>query len=44
MEEFPPVYNKIKSLYEADLKNIEAELEKYGAPWTTGRLQEMKRK
>ncbi len=42
MVEFPPVYNKIKSLYEADLKNIEAELEKYGAPWTTGRLPEWK--
>lgn len=42
MEEFPPVYDKIKSLYEFDLKNIEAELEKYGAPWSSGRLPEWK--
>ncbi len=41
-EEFPPVLNRLKSIYEIDIKNLEAELEKYGAPYTPGRIPEMK--
>jgi len=37
-EEFPPVLNEIKKLYNSDLKNLQAELEKYNAPWTPGRI------
>ena len=37
-EEFPPVLNQIKKLYNSDLKNLQAELEKYNAPWTPGRI------
>lgn len=37
-EEFPPVYNEIKSLYDNDLMQIEKELQKLQAPWTPGRL------
>jgi hypothetical protein len=37
-EEFPPVLNQIKKLYNVDLKNLQAELEKYNAPWTPGRI------
>ncbi|MGA7837286.1 MAG: glycosyl hydrolase [Ignavibacteriaceae bacterium] len=37
-EEFPPVLNQIKKLYNFDLKNLQAELEKYNAPWTPGRI------
>jgi hypothetical protein len=38
MEEFPPVYNQIKQIGETDLKNVEMEVEKLGAPATPGRL------
>jgi len=41
-EEFPPVYEKLKSLYEKDIKALEAEAEKYGLPWTSGRLPALK--
>ena len=41
MEEFPPVLEQIKSL-DAQLKSLETELEKYNAPWTPGRLPELK--
>ncbi|MCF8234933.1 MAG: hypothetical protein K9G67_07895 [Bacteroidales bacterium] len=39
-EDFPPVLEKVRSLYEKDLKELEAELEKSKAPWTPGRLPE----
>ena len=42
MEEFPPVLNQIKKLYNEDLKSLEAELEKYNAPWTPGRIPDWK--
>jgi hypothetical protein len=41
LEEFPPIYERIKYIYEYDIKNIEKQLEKFGAPWTTGRLPEL---
>ena len=44
MEEFPPVLDQIKKLYNVDLKGLEAELEKYNAPWTPGRIPDWKLK
>ncbi len=38
MEEFPPVYDQIKRIGETDLRQLEAEVEKLGAPATPGRL------
>lgn len=38
MDEFPPVLDQLKNLYNNNLKSIENEMEKYGAPWTPGRL------
>jgi hypothetical protein len=38
MEEFPPVLNEIRRIYNVDLKNLEDDLEKYNAPWTPGRV------
>ncbi|MFH1937145.1 MAG: glycosyl hydrolase, partial [Bacteroidota bacterium] len=37
-EEFPPVYNRIKEIGEADLPKLEAAAEELGAPVTPGRL------
>jgi len=37
-EEFEPVLAKVKQLIEVDLKNLEADMERYGAPWTPGRV------
>jgi hypothetical protein len=37
-EEFEPLLADIKRLLEIDLKNLEAEIERYGAPWTPGRV------
>ena len=42
MEEFPPVLNQIKKLYNEDLKSLDAKLEKYNAPWTAGRIPDWK--
>jgi hypothetical protein len=42
MEEFPPVLEKIKVL-DAEIKSIETEMEKHEAPWTPGRIPELKR-
>lgn len=42
VDEFPPVLNQIKKLYNEDMKNLEAELEKYNAPWTPGRIPDWK--
>jgi hypothetical protein len=38
-EEFPPVLEKIKQINQ-DIKAIEIEIEKIGAPWTPGRVPE----
>jgi photosystem II stability/assembly factor-like uncharacterized protein len=37
-EEFTPILAQVKNLIEIDLKNLEAQMEKYGAPWTPGRV------
>jgi photosystem II stability/assembly factor-like uncharacterized protein len=43
MAEFPPVYDQIKRIGETDLRLLEQEVEKLGAPATPGRLPEWKR-
>lgn len=42
MEEIAPLLLKLKKIAEEDLKALEAEMEKAGAPWTPGRLPELK--
>jgi photosystem II stability/assembly factor-like uncharacterized protein len=44
VSEFPPVLDRIKSIYNVDLKNLESDLEKYNAPWTPGRIPDVKLK
>jgi hypothetical protein len=39
-EEFPPILNELKSIFENELPSIEKELENIGAPWTPGRIPE----
>jgi len=39
-EEFPPILNELKDIFENELPAIEKELESIGAPWTPGRLPE----
>ncbi len=41
-EEFPPVLDEIKSIYNNKIKKLEAELEKYKVPWSPGRLPDFK--
>jgi photosystem II stability/assembly factor-like uncharacterized protein len=42
-EEFETLLTKVKQLIEVDLKNLEVEMEKYGAPWTPGRVPDWKK-
>ena len=37
-EEFEPLLAKLQTLLEVDVPNLEAEMERYGAPWTPGRV------
>jgi hypothetical protein len=37
-EQFEPLLAQVKRLLEVDVKNLEFEMEKYGAPWTPGRV------
>ncbi|MBT8387658.1 MAG: hypothetical protein KJO12_09630, partial [Ignavibacteria bacterium] len=37
-EVFELLLTKIRQLIEIDLKNLETEMEKHGAPWTPGRV------
>jgi hypothetical protein len=37
-EEFEPLLAQIKRLLEIDLKNLEADMERFGSPWTPGRV------
>jgi hypothetical protein len=37
-EEFEPLLAQIQTLLELDLINLEADMERYGAPWTPGRV------
>ncbi|MFU8844279.1 MAG: WD40/YVTN/BNR-like repeat-containing protein [Bacteroidales bacterium] len=41
-EEFPPVLNNLRMIYEKQIPAIEDELEKLNAPWTPGRIPEWK--
>ncbi len=43
LEEFPPVIDELKQINDVEIKQIEEELEKLGAPWTPGRLPEFDR-
>lgn len=42
-EEFEPLLARIKTLLEVDVKNLEADMERYGAPWTPGRIPDWKK-
>jgi hypothetical protein len=37
-EQFKPILAQVKRLIEIDLANLEAQMEKFGAPWTPGRV------
>jgi len=37
-EEFEPLLKELQTLLEVNLQNLEADMEKYGAPWTPGRV------
>ena len=41
MEQFPPLLESLKSIYNVDIKQIETEMEKYKAPYTPGRIPEL---
>jgi aspartate carbamoyltransferase catalytic subunit len=40
--ELSPMLEKLKKIALEDLKNLEKELEKAGAPWTPGRIPQLK--
>ncbi len=40
VQEFTPVYNRIKNLLDGDMRVLESRLESIKAPWTPGRLPE----
>jgi len=40
-EEFPPLRNKVKTIYEKEIKPLEKQLGQINAPWTPGRLPEI---
>ncbi len=42
-EEFPPILEQLRQIAEVDLKELEAELDTLGAPWTPGRIPEWKK-
>lgn len=42
-EEFPPVLDKIRRINDVDMKAIETEMDRIGAPWTPGRVPEWSR-
>jgi photosystem II stability/assembly factor-like uncharacterized protein len=42
-EEFEGILSQVKKLLDVDVKNLEQEMEKYGAPWTPGRVPEWKK-
>jgi hypothetical protein len=37
-EEFPPILEKLKTIADVDLRAVEEELDRIGAPWTPGRI------
>jgi len=44
VSEFPSVLDRLKAINNIDIKNLESELEKYNAPWTPGRIPDVKLK
>ena len=42
MEEFPPLLEKVKTIYQQEIKPVEKQLKQLNAPWTPGRLPEWK--
>lgn len=42
-EEFPPILAQLKEIAEKDLKTLEDEMDRLGAPWTPGRVPEWKK-
>jgi len=42
LDEFTPVYQKVKTLYNVDLKSLEEAMNKEAVPYTTGRLPDFK--
>ncbi len=41
MEQFPPLLENLKSIYNVDIKQIETQMEKCNAPYTPGRIPEL---
>ncbi|MCL4551650.1 MAG: glycosyl hydrolase [Bacteroidetes bacterium] len=41
--EVQPILEKLKTITDVELKSIESEMEKIGAPWTPGRMPELRR-
>ncbi len=39
-EEFPPILEELKKISQVEIRSLESELDKIGAPWTPGRLPE----
>jgi predicted ribosome quality control (RQC) complex YloA/Tae2 family protein len=42
-EEFDGILSQVQKLLEVDVKNLEQQMEKYGAPWTPGRVPDWKK-
>lgn len=42
-QQFPPLLDQLRQIAQVDLKQLQAELDKYGAPWTPGRIPEWKK-
>ncbi len=42
-EEFEVILSQVKKLLDVDVKNLEEQMEKYGAPWTPGRVPDWKK-
>ena len=40
---FEPILAHVKQLLEVDVKNLEKQMEQYGAPWTPGRIPDWKK-
>jgi len=41
-ESLQPILQQLKQLQDVEIKNLETEMEKIGAPWTPGRIPELK--